>query len=570
MNESKALQNGGREAAHEALALADGILERIWAYLWERSERDGRLSDDEFDRHQVAAFDAAHSAAELAAARFFLNHVDRLSEKRGNGRPEPSLEERLALLFTAEIVQNVRSRLSARPADYGLRRENIRSLLFSDALDAFVSRELSTENMTRIGRLVGEFEGRTGEDLLDEERRMMRDTFRRFANDVVAPLAERIHREDRLIPSEILGPLKEMGCFGLSIPARYGGLTSDEHEDNMGMIVVTEELSRGSLGAAGSLITRPEIMARALLAGGTEEQKSAWLPKLAAGEPLCAVAVTEPDFGSDVAGMKFKATKTDGGWRLNGAKTWCTFGAKAGVLLVLARTVMDPKAGHRGLSVFLVEKPSFDGHEFEYEQPGGGRLSGRAIPTIGYRGMHSYDLFFEDYFVNDDTLLGGESGLGKGFYAIMAGFSGGRIQTAARAVGVMQSAFEKALRYASERKVFGRPIGEYPLNRAKLARMAAHLMAARQFTYAVAGLMDEGRGEMEASMVKLFASKTAEWLTREAMQIHGGMGYAEEVEVSRLFLDARVLSIFEGVEETLALKVIARALVAGQSGKGRT
>ena len=244
--------------------------------------------------------------------------------------PEPSLEERLALLFTAEMFQNVRNRLSARPTDYGLTVEYLHSLLFSDALDAFVSRELSTENMTRIGRLVSDHEGRTGDDLLDEERRMMRDTFRRFANDVVAPLAERIHREDRLIPPEILDPLKEMGCFGLSIPARYGGLTSDEHEDNMGMIVVTEELSRGSLGAAGSLITRPEIMARALLAGGTEEQKSAWLPKLAAGEPLCAVAVTEPDFGSDVAGMKFKATKTDGGWRLNGAKTWCTFGAKAG------------------------------------------------------------------------------------------------------------------------------------------------------------------------------------------------------------------------------------------------
>ena len=226
-----------------------------------------------------------------------------------------------------------------------------------------------------------------------------------------------------------------MGMFGLSIPESYGGLQEDDKEDTLGMIVVTEELSRGSLGAAGSLITRPEILSRALLKGGTEEQKAHWLPQLAVGDPLCAVAVTEPNYGSDVAGVKLKATAREGGWVLNGAKTWCTFGGKAGVLLVLARTNPDPALGHRGLSMFLVEKPSSDGHEFEVTPETGGNLTGRSIATLGYRGMHSFELFFDDFFVPADNMLGGAEGEGKGFYSAMAGFAGGRIQTAARAVG---------------------------------------------------------------------------------------------------------------------------------------
>ena len=390
---------------------------------------------------------------------------------------------------------------------------------------------------------------------------MMRDTFRRFADDVVAPLAEQVHREDLDIPDAILEPLKEMGLFGLSIPESYGGLQADDKEDTLGMIVVTEELSRGSLGAAGSLITRPEILARALLKGGTEEQKRHWLPQLAVGEPLCAVAVTEPNYGSDVAGVRLKATPAEGGWLLNGAKTWCTFAGKAGVLMVLARTDQDMSLGHRGLSMFLVEKPSSSGHTLSVNQEDGGKLSGRAIATIGYRGMHSFELFFDDFFVPDANMLGGPEGEGKGFYAAMAGFAGGRIQTAARAVGVMRAAFERAISYASERVVFGQAIGEYQLTRVKLARMAAMILACRQITYDVADMMDKGDGDMEASAAKLFAGRAAEWLTREALQIHGGMGYAEETPVSRYYADARVLSIFEGAEETLALKVITRALI---------
>ena len=311
------------------------------------------------------------------------------------------------------------------------------------------------------------------------------------------------------------------------------------------MVVATEELSRASLGVGGSLITRPEIATRALMAGGTEAQRQSWLPRLASAEVMAAVAVTEPDFGSDVAGVKVTATPTDdgAGWLINGVKTWCTFGARADVLLLLARTDPDRSKGHRGLSMFLVPKPQGDGHGFELVQeagsgagadgvgaPGGGKMEGRPIDTIGYRGM--------------------------------AGFENGRLQTAARAIGVMQAAYEEARQYAEDRVVFGHPIAEYQLTQAKLGKMAAIIQASRQFSYEVSRMMGRGEGQLEASLIKAYVCKAAEWVTREAMQIHGGFGYAEEYPVSRYWVDARVLSIFEGADETLAIKVIARRLVA--------
>ena len=274
----------------------------------------------------------------------------------------------------------------------------------------------------------------------------MRDTFRDFTEEVVKPLAEKIHRENLIVPDEILEPLKELGCFGLSVPASFGGLTPDEQDDSLGMVVATEELSRGSLGAAGSLITRPEIMARAILEGGTQEQKERWLPNIAKGEPLCAVSVTEPNTGSDVASVSLKAKKTLGGWLLNGGKTWCTFAGAAGLILVLARTEEDGSLGHRGLSLFVIEKERHEGESFVVEQTNGGRLSGKAISTIGYRGMHSFEMFYDDFFVSDDCLIGLEEGRGKGFYYTMKGFAGGRLQTAARACGLMRAAFDDALR----------------------------------------------------------------------------------------------------------------------------
>ena len=354
-----------------------------------------------------------------------------------------------------------------------------------------------------------------------------------------------------------------MGGFGLSVPEEYEGYASGGESDYLGMVVATEELSRGSLGIGGSLITRPEILTRALVKGGTEEQKREWLPKLASAEVLCAVAVTEPDYGSDVANLKVTATKTADGtsYSVNGVKTWCTFAGRADVLMLLARTDPDRSKSHRGLSLFIVPKPRGDGHGFEFRQPHGGKMEGRAIDTIGYRGMHSYEIAFEDWQVPAANLIGGEEGLGRGFYLQMEGFENGRLQTAARAVGLMQAAFEAAVSYAQNRTVFGRTIDTYQLNQAKLARMAVIIQASRQFSYQVARLMAKGEGAMEASMVKAYVCRAAEWVTREAMQIHGGMGYAEEFPVSRYFVDARVLSIFEGADETLCLKVIARRLL---------
>ena len=514
-----------------------------------------RVSPAKLDEHQLASYELSLSWSECTAARFLTAHALQLAAR---SVPENTLTIQLSNLFCAEAITNTVNRLRARPADYGLTHADIIS---DPVAEQFLSKQLAAKNIAAIGQAILDRDGDLGPDLLTEYHTIMRDTFRRFSDDVVAPLAESIHREDLIIPDAILEPLKEMGMFGLSIPAKYGGLQEDDKEDTLGMIVVTEELSRGSIGAAGSLITRPEILARALLKGGTEEQKQYWLPQLAIGDPLCAVAVTEPNYGSDVAGVRLKATATEGGWLLNGAKTWCTFGGKAGLLLVLARTNPDMTLGHRGLSMFLVEKPSSDGHHFEVSPETGGKLTGRAIATIGYRGMHSFELFFDDLYVPEENMLGGAGGEGKGFYYAMAGFSGGRIQTAARAVGVMRAAFEKSISYAKDRVVFGKSIAQYQLTQVKLARMASLVLACRQITYEVAHLMDSGAGDMEASAAKLFAGRAAEWLTREALQIHGGMGYAEETPVSRYFADARVLSIFEGAEETLALKVIGRSLV---------
>jgi len=546
------------EHAGAVLAATTQLIDRALSALKAMTMEGERVAPARLDEHQLASYDLSLSWSECTAARFLLAHATRLAAESAATN---AITTGLATYFCAEAVTNTLHRLRTRPADFGLSHLDISNIEANDVAANFLSQQLAAQNVAALGQAVLDRDGHLGPDLLSEHHTLMRDTFRRFADDVVAPLAEEIHREDRIIPAAILQPLREMGMFGLSIPASYGGLQEDDKEDTLGMIVVTEELSRGSLGAAGSLITRPEILARALLKGGTEEQKHYWLPQLAVGEPLCAVAVTEPNYGSDVAGVRLKATATEGGWLLNGAKTWCTFGGKAGLLLVLARTNSDMGLGHRGLSMFLVEKPSSDGHHFEVSPDSGGKLTGRAIATIGYRGMHSFELFFDDFFVPAANMLGGSGGEGNGFYYAMAGFAGGRIQTAARAVGVMRAAFEKAISYAKQRIVFGQPIAHYQLTQVKLARMAALLLACRQITYDVAQLMDAGSGDMEASAAKLFASKTAEWLTREALQIHGGMGYAEESPVSRYFVDARVLSIFEGAEETLALKVIARALV---------
>lgn len=507
---------------------------------------DGRLLDE----HQWVSYELALGYAELLASRTLLE----------GAADRSALDLELGLAFIAEAARTVLTRLEGIFLAIDLDPAPLEAIASSPDLMILRRGAAGPKQLAALGRAIAESDDELGDVMVDEQTAMARDAFRRFAEDIVAPLAEEIHRKDLTVPESLLGPMRDMGVFGLSIPEQFGGFAPAEGENTPMMIAVTEALAEASLAAAGSLITRPEILSRALMAGGTEAQKADWLPRIASGDPLCAIAITEPDYGSDAASLSLKGTRTEGGWLLDGAKTWCTFAGKAGVLMVVTRTDPDRSLGHKGLSLLLVEKPSYDGHEFDFKQEGGGVLHGRAIPTVGYRGMHSFDLTFENFFVPDANVIGEEGGLGKGFYLTMAGMTGGRIQTAGRALGVMRAGLKAAVRYAQDRKVFGAPLIEFPLTAVKIAQMASRFIACRQLAYSVGRKLDAGQGRMEASLAKLLACRSAELVTREALQIHGGMGYAEEMPVSRYWIDARVLSIFEGAEETLALKVIARGL----------
>ncbi|MEO6652325.1 MAG: acyl-CoA dehydrogenase family protein [Ilumatobacteraceae bacterium] len=533
------------DAAARVLDVADAVIGAAIARLTELGGPDAQ---------QVLAYELAHGGAGIATARGMLDYG-----------AHGSVEADLTCGFVADAVHDLATKLIGREALWGVDRDALAET------EAFLATYRDPEFLASLARTPGPRH-------LGDEMDMVQDAFRAFATNVVAPHAEHVHRTNGDVPEEIVTGLAEIGAFGLSVPAEYGGFSEGGNEEYVGMVVATEELSRASLGIGGSLITRPEILTRALVKGGTEDQKAEWLPKLASAEVMPAVAVTEPDFGSDVAGLKVMASPAMGpdgaeGYVINGVKTWCTFGARGDVLALLARTDPDRSQGHRGLSLFIVPKPRGDAHGFEFSQepvdgeadgkPRVGKMEGRPIDTIGYRGMHSYEIALENWWVPADNLVGGTDGLGKGFYLQMAGFENGRLQTAARAIGVMQAAYEAAVDYAENRKVFGSNIIEYQLTQAKLGRMAIIIQASRQFSYQVARLMAQGQGAMEASMVKAYVCKAAEWVTREAMQIHGGFGYAEEYSVSRLFVDARVLSIFEGADETLCLKVIARRLTAG-------
>lgn len=517
-------------------------------------DEKGNVSVEKMDQNQLVMYQLSWMVSEYRVAENYIKYA--WNESLGTG----NMEKQMALTFAAETVQHIRTELIQRPSEYGISISLVNEKLFTNEVNEFISSNTQIEKYSLIADLIHK-NGHIGPYGLSEEHEAFRETFKKFAEEVVMPHAEHVHRNDETIPEEIIQGLKDMGCFGLCIPETYGGIQPADRPDNISMLVVTEELSRGSLGAAGSLITRPEIVSKAILKGGTEEQKEKWLNKIATGEVMVAVAVTEPNYGSDVAGISVTATKVEGGWKINGVKTWCTFAGYANTLLVLCRTEPDPNLKHKGLSILLAEKPSTREHSFEYTQPGGGRIEGKAIDTIGYRGMHSYEVSFQDYFVPDENLIGGEAGRGKGFYLQMEGFAGGRIQTAARANGVMQAAFEAALRYANERQVFKKPIFDYNLTKYKIARMGMIIQASRQYTNTVGKMLDEHKGQMEATLIKFYASKISEWVCREAMQIHGGMGYAEEYAVSRYFVDSRVFSIFEGAEEVMALRVIAKGLL---------
>ncbi len=527
-------------------ALVDGCITHL--------NKAGGRADVAVDANQQVAYDLAHAASAVENARSVIEYG-----------AKGELEAKVACAFVADAVHDVATRVLGREADWGAAPGVL------DSCMPFVRMYRSPEFLADLSDALIAANG--GPRHLDPDFEMVADSFRRFADEQVAGQAEHVHRQNEDVPESVISGLAEMGGFGLSVPEQYGGYATGGEGEYLGMVVATEELSRGSLGIGGSLITRPEILTRALVKGGTEEQRQEWLPKIATAEVLGAVAVTEPDFGSDVAGLKVTATAVENGlaYAINGVKTWCTFAARANVLLLLARTDPDYSKAHRGLSLFIVPKPIADGHGFAFTQEHAdgtiGKMEGRPIDTLGYRGMHSYEVALEDWRVPANCLIGESAGLSRGFYYQMEGFENGRLQTAARAVGLMQAAYEAAVAYADNRRVFGNNVGDYQLTKVKLARMAVIIQASRQFSYDVAKLMGKGEGAVEASMVKAYVCRAAEWVTREAMQIHGGMGYAEEYSVSRYWVDARVLSIFEGADETLCLKVIARRLLEAAGSK---
>lgn len=528
------------------LEKGSAILQQLLKKLADESMQNGKLNNSLLDKFQVEAYRLGVLYAQYQAAK-----------QMGDYAKVGVVENALSVGYVGLVLQAMREQFAYCSAQLDTALAETAQFAQDTEVTAYIKQTTGSEFAGKTLEMIDQYQT-DGSYNLGEEHALMQEMFRSFAEDKVRPIAEELHRKDMLIPEEIINGVKDMDCFGLSIPGEYGGFS--EQEDNIGIVVVTEELSRGAL-IVGSLITRPDILAKAILKGGTEEQKQKWLPLLASGEKLCAVAVTEPNVGSNVAGVSTVAKKVDGGWVLNGVKTWCTFAARADLMMVLARTEPDPNLKHKGLSILIAEKPVYHGHDFEFIQEGGGKASGRAIATIGYRGMHSYEVSLEDFFVPEENLIGLDEGRGNGFYFQMAGFSGGRLQTAARALGVMQAAYEAGKKYAHDRQVFDVPLVHYNLTKVKLAHMAMTIQACRQLTYHAARLMNEQKGQTEASMIKLLACRQAEWITREAMQIHGGMGYAEEYAVSRYFTDARVLSIFEGAEEVLALRVLIPALL---------
>jgi (2S)-methylsuccinyl-CoA dehydrogenase len=539
--------------ARSLLAAADELFEKSLASAKAVTE-NGKNIDD----HQVLTERIAYAGTEVRAARETLDYADSVVAE---GRSSEALE-RLWTTSTAELVASLRGRLEPTLDELGIGEEALES-----AFPAEVRKLLRAATHESVFRAIGSHvaETRGSNDMpLDEMHEQVRAQVREFALNEIMPHAEHIHRTDAIVPEEFIEKMAELGFFGLSVPEEYGGVEMG----NLAMILTTEELSRASLAAAGSLITRPEILTKALMGGGTTEQKQTWLPKLASGEVMVGISVTEPDYGSDVASVKCRAEKAnlngEEGWVINGPKAWCTFAGRADVLAVLCRTNPDLSAGRRGLSLLIVPKDPETGHSFETVQAGGGRVVGKADATPGYRGMHSFTLNFENYFVPADNLVGLEEGLGRGFYLQMAGFAAGRLQTSGRGCGVAQGALEETAKYVVDRMQFGRPLSEFQLTQYNLGRMATRLAGARAITYQAAREMDgdERAAAPLAAQAKLLACDVAVETSQLGQLLHGGWGYAEEYPISRYVVDAQVLPIFEGVKAILELRVIGTALLA--------
>jgi len=537
-----------------ALTPAEAILDRAVA-LQKKTLGDGtRVSAKAVEANQTATHGLAWLATYVESLRQMQKWADRMSGEGRFGELEQLLHQIAFGEYLAQITGGIQMSQNeiVRLSDLGLSPADAEPLS-AEAVTTLVQRANTQAARTRLAELMVEQQGATmfGASGLDEELEMIRDQFRRYAVDKVEPRAHDWHLKDELIPMEVVEELAEMGVFGLTIPENLGGFGLSKAS----MVVVSEELSRGYIGV-GSLATRSEIAAELILCGGTDEQKSHWLPKIASGEILPTAVFTEPNTGSDLAALRTRAVKGENGdYRITGNKTWITHAARAHVMTVLART--DPAStDHKGLSMFLAEKtPGTDADPFPTEG-----MTGGEIEVLGYRGMKEYELGFDDFHVKGENLLGGVEG--QGFKQLMQTFESARIQTAARAIGVAQSALDVGMQYALDRKAFGQAIVNFPRVSGKLAMMAVEIMVARQLTYFSAYEKDNDRRcDLEAGMAKLLGARVAWACADNALQIHGGNGFALEYAISRILCDARILNIFEGAAEIQA-QVIARRLLS--------
>ena len=513
---------------------------------------DGAVSKGLMAREQHAAHSLAWIATYKATLTELLNWAERLESENKFLETEQLILQFAFSEYLSQLWHGIpMSQMEyARPQDLGLKNGLFNELSTTSVKDLMLNGNEASDRVKLADILQNSFSSKNFGNLgLDDTSSMIIQEFKKFVEEDVVPHAHEWHLKDELIPMEVINKMSELGIFGLTIPEEYGGLGMSK----LSMCVVTEELARGYIGI-GSLGTRTDISSELLLIGGTEEQKKKWLPKIASGEILPTAVFTEPNTGSDLASLKTRAVKDGDNYSITGNKTWITHGARSDLMTLLARSNPNEK-GYKGLSMFLAEKERGDDDNMF---PSDG-MSGGEIEVLGYRGMKEYEIAFDDFKVKGENLLGGEEG--KGFKQLMETFESARIQTAARAVGVAQSAMETGMQYALDRNQFGKSIYEFPRVSSKITSMVTEIMAARQLTYYSAREKDKGnRCDLEAGMAKLLGARVA-WATSDnSLQIHGGNGFALEYPISRLLCDSRILNIFEGAAEMQA-DVIARRLL---------